>query len=161
MFESAAICVINLWKLIWTMDLKQVYTNKEVDPKVVLKRLSASSLNIHERVHISDHQRFDNFKAMNDHRVLEWVWIKILSCRIVYNQNLFAIFFQKKNPFSNVFPLLWGIKVLKRLKLNTALKNSNLKVINILHQIWWKIYPTQCGFGLVMVSARKYRPFWV
>ena len=78
MFESAAICVINLWKLIWTMDLKQVYTNKEVDPKVVLKRLSASSLNIHERVHISDHQRFDNFKAMNDHRVLEWVWIKIL-----------------------------------------------------------------------------------
>ena len=60
------------------MDFQQVYTDKEVNPKVVLKRLSASSLNIHERVHISDHQRFDNFKAMNEHRVLEWVWIKII-----------------------------------------------------------------------------------
>ena len=55
------------------MDFQQVYTDKEVNPKEVLKRLSASSLNIHERVHISDHQRFDNFKTMNDHRVLEWV----------------------------------------------------------------------------------------
>ena len=69
---------IKFVKINWTMDSKQVYTNREVNPKVVLKRLSASTLNIHERVHISDHQRFDNFKAMNEHRVLEWVWIKIL-----------------------------------------------------------------------------------
>lgn len=67
---------IKFVKIDWTMNFKQVYANKEVDPKVVLERLSASSLNIHERVHISDHQRFDNFKTMNDHRVLEWVWIK-------------------------------------------------------------------------------------
>ena len=69
---------IKFVKINWTMDFKQVYSNKEVNPKVVLKRLSASTLNIHERVHISDHQRFDNFKAMNEHRVLEWVWIKTL-----------------------------------------------------------------------------------
>ena len=117
MFESSAICVMNLWKLIWTMDLKQVYTNKEVDPKVVLKRLSASSLNIHERVHISDHQRFDNFKAMNDHRVLEWVWIKNLVLPHSVQPKPFCYFFFKKKFLLKCFPTSVGDKSFEKVEI--------------------------------------------
>ena len=85
------------------MDFKQVYTNKEVYPNVVLKRLSASSLNIHERVHISDHQRFDNFKTMNDHRVLEWVW---LNSPVITQQLLWVAKICFGNIYGNNFVII-------------------------------------------------------